>query len=298
VQTKVTQQEAESYLKALAMDNEVVRFVDPERGVVQNLQGEDGGKCHDLWGRCNHCENCTSIRALRTKGKACKIEMLGGHTYWVTSRYLEIDGTPRISEAVQDVSGDLLADSDRDDKTTALLDGYKQMAITDSLTGVYNRRFLDENFIPSLACCEDPGLVVNIGFIDMDGFKGVNDRYGHVAGDQLLRDVAGFWKRRYDSRARGHERLVVRFGGDEILVIACGMHAAQFREEMARYDGEMVKICHLPDQQFPFDYSLGIASSEELGPSWKWDDLFDSADHRMYMDKKGPGPKKPENTLH
>jgi putative two-component system response regulator len=54
--------------------------------------------------RCNHCENCTSIRALRTKGKACKIEMLGGHTYWVTSRYLEIDGIPRISEAVQDVS--------------------------------------------------------------------------------------------------------------------------------------------------------------------------------------------------
>jgi putative two-component system response regulator len=298
MQTEFTRSEVETYLKVMKDDNDIVRFVDPLGANVLDVKG-NGDACHALWGKCVRCENCTSLRALRTKGEAYKLEFLQGRTYWVCSRYMAVEGKDCVAEIVKDVTNDVMVDSDRSDEINVLLGSYKRMAVTDSLTGVYNRRFLDEDFLPSLLCCHDKGMTVNMGFLDMDCFKGINDRYGHVAGDQLLRDVAGFWKQRFDSREKGKERIVVRFGGDEILIVACGISQVQFREEFERYDKKMVKICQVGKEvRFPFDYSVGIASSEDLGSSWRWDDLFDIADHRMYIDKKCSQGNLLKNTLH
>jgi len=294
MKTDFTRQEAQDYLSAMRVDNDLVRLVDP---IARNVLTDDGGPreneiCHSVWGHCDRCENCTSLRALRSGERAYKLETLNENTYWVCSRFLRIDGQPFVAELVCDVTNRLIMDSNQRDQIGRLINSYNQMLITDSLTGVYNRRFLDEHFIPSLKCCHEDSISVNLAFIDMDGFKVINDRYGHRAGDRLLRDVAGFWKLHFNSRERGKERLVIRYGGDEILVIACGIPLEKFSEEIRHYDGEMRKICYLSDKiQFTFDFTFGITSSEAFPPDWTWDGLIEAADRKMYQRK---GAKLPE----
>ncbi len=288
MKTDFTQQEAQEFLTVMKGENDIVRLVDP---VAKSVLTDDGKIatheiCHAVWGRCDRCENCTSLRAIQNHETAYKLETVNNHTYWVCSRFLRIDGQPIIAELVRDVTDHLIMDSDQRSQIGRLIKNYNQMLITDSLTGVYNRRFLDEHFLPSLECCHDDEITVNLAFIDMDGFKAINDRYGHNAGDRLLKDVAGFWKLHFDSRERGRERLVVRFGGDELLVIACGISGNRFEEEIRRYNNEMRKICYLSDHaQFTFDFTFGIASSETLGAGWAWEKLIESADRIMYRNK-------------
>lgn len=66
-----------------------------------------------------------------------------------------------------------------------------------------------------------PGLNVNLAVMDLDNFKQINDRYGHLAGDTVFKDVARYWKTQLDSWEKNREKLTVRFGGDEMLIIVC-----------------------------------------------------------------------------
>lgn len=289
-----TESQAENFLSSMKEEYDVVRLVDPvHRKVLHNLSSEGDNKdeiCHMIWGRCERCENCTSLRALQNRESSYKLETVNHQTYWVHSRYMEIDEKPVVAEFVSNVTEKLIMDSNQRDQIGRLIQNYNRMLITDPLTLLYNRRFLDEDFIPSLKCCYDEHITVNLAFIDMDDFKLINDHYGHTAGDQTLKDVAGFWKLHFNSREKGKERIVVRFGGDEFLVIACGISAEKFADEIEKYSEEMRKICYLPDaSQFTFTFTYGISSSEGMKSDWEWKDLVDAADQSMYESKKKKG---------
>ena len=62
-------------------------------------------------------------------------------------------------------------------------------------------------------------MTVNVAILDLDDFKATNHRYGHQAGDYLLKDVASFWKLHFAAGEKNKERLVIRYGGDEMLII-------------------------------------------------------------------------------
>lgn len=89
-----------------------------------------------------------------------------------------------------------------------------QQADRDGLTGLYNRRKLGELLETAVADALKNGQRVGVLFIDLDGFKGVNDAHGHSAGDKLLATVAS----RIAARARTGD-FVCRYGGDEFVVI-------------------------------------------------------------------------------
>lgn len=282
-----TREEAERSLRVAAEENDLARLVDPEARRVYPLSGEAGEtECYSLWGRCERCENCSSLRALHSQGRAYKVESCGGKTFLVISRFLRVDGRPCVAETVNDVTDQMLLESDRNDSIGPIIASYNRLLITDPLTGVYNRRFLDEHFLPSLACCHEKQLEVNLAFMDVDGFKQVNDAYGHQAGDLLLKDVAGFWRMHFNSRQKNRERLTVRYGGDEFLVITCGEPHQEFAVEIQNYYAQMRRVCYFgPDAQHTLGITFGIAGSSELGSGWVWDDLVALADHRMYEEK-------------
>ena len=90
----------------------------------------------------------------------------------------------------------------------------KYIGLTDSLTGVYNRRYIDRRLIEEIARARRQGYRISCMYIDIDHFKNVNDTLGHQAGDEVLRDVAG----RIKAELRLSDALA-RFGGEEFVVL-------------------------------------------------------------------------------
>jgi len=93
-------------------------------------------------------------------------------------------------------------------------DALYALAILDPLTGLYNRRFGEEYLKTEIARTTRTGSPLAVVLLDLDEFKGINDRYGHAAGDLVLQEFAG----RLRKATRGSD-IAVRLGGDEFLVI-------------------------------------------------------------------------------
>ena len=93
----------------------------------------------------------------------------------------------------------------------------RRLALRDPLTGLGNRRFLDEQLPHLIQAAEASGTEVSAMLIDMDGFKQVNDQLGHNAGDELLVLTAGLLK-----ACTRHDDMTVRLGGDEFIVLMPG----------------------------------------------------------------------------
>jgi diguanylate cyclase len=100
------------------------------------------------------------------------------------------------------------------DAQRIISDQLRHQATHDPLTGLANRAALFDRLAVALAAA--PGTRVGLCYLDLDGFKGINDRYGHEAGDELLVTVAG----RIGETARAYGALAGRVGGDEFVVIA------------------------------------------------------------------------------
>jgi diguanylate cyclase (GGDEF)-like protein len=152
----------------------------------------------------------------------------------------------------------------------------RRAAMRDPLTGLSNRRLFEEHVEGILEAAETMVCVV---FVDMDGFKAVNDRLGHAMGDTLLCEVA--------ERLRGVVRetdSVARFGGDEFIAIAEVSHpdAAEALAERIR------EALSLPYSLLPADLTLSASVGAVVAPTGSRaasDQLVRAADHAMYESK-------------
>ena len=95
-------------------------------------------------------------------------------------------------------------------------DHYRELSLRDPLTGLHNRRHLDNALAELLDQVQNDGASLTIGLVDLDHFKRVNDTRSHAAGDEVLRVVAGILQRSADRAENG---LAVRMGGEEFLIL-------------------------------------------------------------------------------
>jgi len=156
----------------------------------------------------------------------------------------------------------------------------RERAIRDSLTGLYNRRHLDEMLPRILRRAEREGLPVSTILIDLDHFKAVNDRYGHRAGDALLEEIG----RQLAERTRPAD-IACRYGGEEFALVLphAPLAVAVERAEMLRAS---LRDVHVPEMgaDAPPTFSAGIAVFPEHGVSQ--DDLLRAADRALYRAKE------------
>ncbi|HEX8411652.1 MAG TPA: diguanylate cyclase [Thermoanaerobaculia bacterium] len=157
------------------------------------------------------------------------------------------------------------------------------LATRDDLTGAFNRRF----FISEAERMLAEGVVMNVVLLDLDGFKHVNDTYGHLAGDQVLRDVATALHT--NTRV---EDVVARFGGDEFVIAVPHLDVPTLERICERLSHAVAAIeWSVADATFRVGVSAGIASSRLLdAPTLV--QLMTAADRDMYKNKwlrKHPG---------
>ncbi|RBY81009.1 diguanylate cyclase domain-containing protein [Blastococcus sp. TF02A-26] len=168
------------------------------------------------------------------------------------------------------------------DRTRAALARIEELAATDPLTGLANRRRLQEQVETALWDARARGDALALLFLDLDGFKAVNDRLGHAAGDVLLQEVAARLRRRLRRRD-----LVARLGGDEFLVALPDLSADDAAGEARRIADELsAAICRPVEMHgVPVDVrvSVGIAVAPDDGDDFA--SLLHLADLRMYEAK-------------
>ncbi len=166
-------------------------------------------------------------------------------------------------------------------RNSILFEGMRAASLTDSLTDLPNSRALvghvDERLSPA---SEDPAPSALI-MIDVDGFKRINDDYGHHVGDRALQAVATTLRRQVRS-----QDLCARYGGDEFVVsIACQDRTEA--ERRARDLQRAVSRIEVPTENgssVPVAISVGVAVSPDDGMTF--DDLLAAADRRMYDNKQ------------
>ncbi len=168
------------------------------------------------------------------------------------------------------------------DRNRAFLDRIEELAYTDPLTGLPNRRRLEERVETALWNARSGSDTVALLFVDLDGFKAVNDELGHAAGDELLQAVA----RTLRTRLRRGD-LLARLGGDEFLVALTGLAPGTAATEARRVADELSATVEVPmpaaGREVTVGASVGVAvypaDGEEFGA------LLHSADMDMYARK-------------
>ncbi len=154
-------------------------------------------------------------------------------------------------------------------------------ATHDEATGLPNRRRLEE-YLDSQVHGEHEYIAVI--FVDLDGFKGVNDRHGHQVGDELLRAVG----ERLQEAVR-QEDLVARYGGDEFVVV-CQVTSSEAALEVAdRILASIVQPYHFSGDEIELGASVGLSISATRDMSAGADHLLRAADQSMYSAKLAGG---------
>jgi diguanylate cyclase (GGDEF)-like protein/PAS domain S-box-containing protein len=160
----------------------------------------------------------------------------------------------------------------------------ERQALRDALTGLPNRRFLVPHLREALARCANGEGPLAVLFLDLNGFKQVNDTLGHEAGDEVLRVTA----RRLDLALRRHD-VVTRLGGDEFVAVTEQVGGRKNAEDVAMRllaaSGHPIPIGDVEVVVLP---SIGVAfvESERAGDLTP-DELIREADEAMYVAKRG-----------
>lgn len=155
----------------------------------------------------------------------------------------------------------------------------QELAVRDSLTGLYNRRYLDETLEREVSRARREGIPLSLVMLDIDHFKRVNDTYGHQVGDEVLRILASTLLA--DIRA---EDVACRYGGEEFLILLPNMplETTMLRAQGWRNAVEALRVTH-GNFQITFTISLGVSAYPEHGKTP--DDLTRCADQALYRAK-------------
>ncbi|HLD67302.1 MAG TPA: EAL domain-containing protein, partial [Pseudomonas sp.] len=156
----------------------------------------------------------------------------------------------------------------------------ESQAVTDALTGLLNRRGFHQALESALARVDRSGKRMAILYLDLDGFKRINDSLGHAAGDQVLRQVAELLKvslRPYD--------ILARMGGDEFTALLDSLEHPEDAARVAEKLIELISVRHRVDGlEVTLGASIGIACFPECGQTV--DGLLRAADMAMYEAKR------------
>jgi diguanylate cyclase (GGDEF)-like protein len=158
----------------------------------------------------------------------------------------------------------------------------RQQSVRDPLTGLYNRRFLEETVDRELARLERKNLPLSLIMIDVDHFKTFNDTFGHEAGDAVLRDLGGILQR----HVRGGD-IACRYGGEEFTVILpeANLEIGRQRAEILREAARELRLVHDGKSLGAVTLSLGVACFPEHGR--RREHLLQTADAALYEAKNG-----------
>lgn len=197
-----------------------IRLVDPYTKDPDDGSGkvpDEKRHCFDFWDTGKRCENCISMRAFNERKSAVKVEMRGESIYMIHAVPVELEGSNLVVEMIKDIteSGLILHEIEGEFMDVAkAIKRLNEKLIIDPLTGIYNRRYMEEALPADFYAAHVSGSGMAVVMTDIDHFKSVNDTYGHDVGDEILKDFSEILV----SSVRGKSDWVARYGGEEFVI--------------------------------------------------------------------------------
>lgn len=274
-------------LKPVAKIYDVIRVVDPLEKKVFSFEDDELVMtdliCFDFWGRNESCANCISLRAIKENDTFVKIENNNKEAFMVTAIPFELSDRNVSIEILKNITKSLFFANSTTTETIeiySLINNINILVMKDALTDIYNRRYIDERLPVDLINSDIKCAPLSIIMVDIDFFKDVNDNYGHIAGDFVLKRFAKILSN-YVSEENG---WVARYGGEEFLLCLFDKDyneameiAEKIRQEVEReqfiYNNKIIKITS----------SFGIASKKDDCKTV--DEIIELADKNLYTAK-------------
>ena len=229
---------------------------------------------------CQHIDKSVAAVSL------CVPMVAHGETLGVLHlRYdLDADGNPEVDQKTREAQKRLaVAAASQIAVSLAnlrLRETLRDQSIRDPLTGLFNRRFMQESLNKELQRAKRKQRSLSLIFLDLDHFKHFNDVFGHDAGDSVLQSMADIFRMHFRT-----EDIICRYGGEEFAVILpeSSIQNAFKRAEALRVATKDLKLVHRGVLLDPVTLSIGIAEFPGHGQSAQ--ELLDSADKSLYQSK-------------
>jgi diguanylate cyclase (GGDEF)-like protein/PAS domain S-box-containing protein len=247
------------------------------------------------------------IEKSRQSGKRCgpmpaRVHCCNGENKDVELYYIDLDGIgiwtmndvsehQALAEAMRYTNDHLL---EQLSEIKNLQEQLREQAIRDVLTGLFNRRYLDEVLERELSRAMREGHPLTVMMLDIDHFKKLNDTYGHQAGDEVLKALGNML--RQNART---EDIPCRYGGEEFLLVLPNMSLADARVRAEQWRAKFEAL-HIVFGQFSMAGTLSIGIATFPGHGRTRDELIEAADRALYAAKHGGRNRVeicPDNTV-
>lgn len=202
------------------------RIIDPNKKTIlvgsrhSEIVSEEN--CYNMWLRNEVCTNCISSRALMENQIFRKLEYVGNQLYFIKAVPIEVNEERYVIELIQNVTDSSIMDSilgslPTIEEMTRTIEQLNDAVYRDALTGVYNKRYIMEKLPAEIIATRLEKSFLTVGMADIDHFKRVNDQYGHLVGDEVLK----FFASTLAANLRKTD-WVARYGGEEFLLLIRG----------------------------------------------------------------------------
>lgn len=214
-------QEISKKLEIINKMYQIIRFVDPvEKKIYKTISKELSDyktRCYEFWENGTICQNCISIRAFNENKTFIKIEFNMDKIYTVMAIPIDISGKRIVAEIINDHTDSFILDNYGDNDNTEvhlMIKNLNKLTLIDPLTNVYNKRYINERLPIDIIKASLFKQNITLILTDIDFFKLVNDHYGHLLGDEVLKT---FGSTINQCLTRSTD-WISRFGGDEFLI--------------------------------------------------------------------------------
>jgi diguanylate cyclase (GGDEF)-like protein len=252
-----------------------IRLVDGrEREIAEFCSG-------DFFGEMSICENAPRSATCSTKEKSLLyclhkrdfMKLIEEHPYIaIKIMYRMLNST---SQRLRD-TGEFLSDM------VVWGEKARKRVITDEMTGVYNRRFIDDTLVNYFASSKERGMPFSLIMVDLDYFRQINESYSMKVGDQVITAVVDVFKRHVKEKD-----IIARYGGDEFTIVLPDTDAEEAGKIAEIICAEVAELDILKPMKGPIrriTTSQGVAVFPQCGHTLK--DLLETADRALYRAKE------------
>lgn len=240
--------------------------------------------CFRRWNKTTQCDNCISMDAFIEKKSTIKLRYIDSKMFIIIFIPIYHENKTLVLELIKDMSNDnIIYNDDGQDEASIgeFINQVIDLSTKDSLTGLYNRRYINMKLKGDIHKNIENKKNLSLLMIDIDFFKEINDNYGHIIGDKVLKDFSEI----LTSTVMKYEAWVARYGGEEFLIAVSNIEEEKIKDIAERIRSSVnEKSFKYGDEVINITCSIGIHTfTEEVFDDL--DNIINAVDKKLYRAK-------------